>query len=85
MRILILTHNEVEKLLPMQECISVMEQALSSLARGEMYQPLRMIVRPPDASGLLAMMPAYRSEPEALFGLKAICVFPENPAQASRP
>ena len=81
MKILILTHDEVEQLLPMPECIPVMEEALRSLARGEMIQPLRMMVKPADASGLLAMMPAYRSGAEAVFGLKAICVFPDNPRQ----
>jgi ornithine cyclodeaminase/alanine dehydrogenase-like protein (mu-crystallin family) len=79
MKILILTHDEVEQLLPMSECIGVMEEALSALARGEMEQPLRRAVKPVDAAGLLAMMPAYKSGPEAVFGLKAICVFPENP------
>src|SRR5919109_3468913 len=81
MKILILSHTEVEQLLPMRECITVMEEALASLARGEMYQPLRMVVRPPDAVGLMALMPAYRSDPEAIYGLKAICVFPDNPAR----
>lgn len=80
MKILILTHSEVEQLLPMPECITVMAEALSALARGEMHQPLRMVVKPPDASGVIAMMPAYRSGVDAVFGLKAICVFPGNAA-----
>jgi ornithine cyclodeaminase len=80
MKILILTHSEVEQLLPMSECIMVMEDALGALARGEMHQPLRMVVKPPDASGVIAMMPAYRSGTDAIFGLKAICVFPGNAA-----
>lgn len=79
MKILILTHDEVAQLLPMSECIAVMQDALVSLARGEMVQPLRTAVRPKEAKGLLAMMPAYRSGNESVFGLKAICVFPDNP------
>lgn len=79
MKILILTHSDVEQLLPMSECIAVMEEALSSLARGEMHQPLRMVVKPPEAAGVIAMMPAYRSGADPVFGLKAICVFPGNP------
>src|SRR6266566_5071324 len=78
MKILILTHTEVEELLPMSECIGVMAEALSALARGEMHQPLRMVVHPPDAAGVIALMPAYRSGADAIFGLKAICVFPRN-------
>jgi ornithine cyclodeaminase/alanine dehydrogenase-like protein (mu-crystallin family) len=78
--ILILNQAEVEKLLPMPECILVMEEALSALALGEAYQPLRTIFRPPDVKGVLAMMPTFRETPAPLFGLKAICVFPGNAA-----
>lgn len=79
MKMLILNQRQVEQLLPMPECIAVMEEALSSLARGEMHQPLRTVVHPPGAAGVIAMMPAYRSGDAAVFGLKAICVFPGNP------
>jgi ornithine cyclodeaminase/alanine dehydrogenase-like protein (mu-crystallin family) len=66
--------------LPMAECIELMSDALGSLARGEVYQPLRTIIRPPDARGLLGLMPAYRSGEHGAFGMKAICVFPGNPS-----
>jgi ornithine cyclodeaminase len=64
----------------MAECIELMSDALGSLARGEVYQPLRTIIRPPDARGLLGLMPAYRHGEHGAFGMKAICVFPGNPA-----
>jgi ornithine cyclodeaminase len=64
----------------MTECIELMSDALAALARGEVYQPLRTIIRPPDAQGLLGLMPAYRHGERGAFGLKAICVFPGNPA-----
>src|ERR1700754_564740 len=64
----------------MPECIELMSDALASLARGEVYQPLRTIVRPPDARGLLGLMPAYRHGEQGAFGMKAICVFPGNPS-----
>lgn len=57
-----------------------MSDALASLARGEIFQPLRTIIRPPDARGLLGLMPAYRYGEHGAFGLKAICVFPGNPS-----
>jgi ornithine cyclodeaminase len=57
-----------------------MADALSALARGEVFQPLRTIVRPPDARGLLGLMPAYRTGEHGAFGMKAICVFAGNPA-----
>jgi ornithine cyclodeaminase/alanine dehydrogenase-like protein (mu-crystallin family) len=79
MKLLILTHAEVERLLPMSECISVMEDALSALARGEFDQPLRTIFKPERAKGVMAMMPSFRAGEQPLFGLKAICVFPGNP------
>jgi ornithine cyclodeaminase len=64
----------------MPECIELMSDALAALARGEVFQPLRTIVRPPDARGLLGLMPAYRGGDNGAFGLKAICVFPGNPS-----
>lgn len=81
MKILILNHDEVVQLLPMQECIGVMREALIRLARGQVHQPLRMIVRPPDAVGVMGLMPSYMSGDDAAYGLKTVCVFPENPSQ----
>lgn len=81
MKILILDSAQIHDLLRMEDCIESMAGALSALARGEVFQPLRMIARPPDARGLLGLMPAHRAGEEGAFGLKAICVFPGNPAQ----
>jgi ornithine cyclodeaminase len=80
MKALILNHQQIRELLPIRECIELMADALSALARDEVYQPLRTIVRPPEARGLLGLMPAYRAGEQGAFGLKAICVFPGNPA-----
>jgi len=80
MKLLVLNHDEVEKLLTMNECISVMETALVSLAREEFYQPLRTIIKPVGVKGVMALMPTFRFGASALFGLKAICVFPGNAA-----
>ncbi|HXR99434.1 MAG TPA: ornithine cyclodeaminase family protein [Pyrinomonadaceae bacterium] len=80
MKILILDSKQIREMLPMCECIELMADALSSLARGEVFQPLRTIIRPPEAIGLLGLMPAYRTGEHGAFGMKAICVFPGNPA-----
>jgi len=84
MKILVLSDKEVLELLPMKECIAVMREALIALADGKAEQPLRTIIRPPDAKGVMGLMPAYMSggitDHQAAFGLKAICVFPGNPA-----
>lgn len=81
MKVLILNSSQVKQLLLIVDCIELMADALAALSRDEVYQPLRTIVRPPGARGLLGLMPAYRSGERGAFGLKAICVFPENPSQ----
>ena len=81
MKILILNSRQIKQLLSIVDCIELMADALSALARDEVHQPLRTIVRPANARGLLGLMPAYRGGEHGAFGLKAICVFPENPAQ----
>ena len=81
MTILILNHDEVVRLLPMQECIGVMREALIKLAQGQVHQPLRMIVRPPDAIGVMGLMPSYMSGEGAAYGLKVVGVFPANPGK----
>ncbi len=81
MKILVLDHRQIKELLPMTECIELMADALAALARGEVFQPLRTIIRPPEARGLLGLMPAFRAGEQGAFGMKAICVFPENPAK----
>lgn len=79
MRVLVLNHAEVEALLPMAECIELMARALGDLARGQAHQPLRMVVKPPGAAGVIALMPAYTSD-GPYFGVKSIGVFPGNVA-----
>ncbi len=81
MKILILDSAQIRELLPMADCIELMSDALSALARDEVHQPLRTIIRPPNARGLLGLMSAYRGGERGAFGLKAICVFPGNPSQ----
>src|SRR5260370_36214690 len=62
----------------MAACIELMVEALADLARGQAHQPLRLVVRPPGAAGVIALMPAYRGGVTPAFGLKAIGVFPGN-------
>lgn len=81
MDVLLLSHDEVVALLPMEECIPLMRDALVSLAEGQLHQPLRTIVRPPGAAGFMGLMPSYSSGARAAFGLKAICIFGGNAAR----
>ena len=77
MPVLIVNETEVRRLLPMAECLGVMEQALRALARGEALLPLRQVLMLPGGAGAFAAMPAHISDP-ACMGLKVISVFPGN-------
>src|SRR3989304_1488313 len=56
MGVLIINQFEVPQLLPMDECIGVMEQALATLARGDAILPLRPTLWLPE-HGSLCLMP----------------------------
>ncbi len=81
MSLLVLSEHDIRRLLDMESCIEAMTEVLASLARGELYQPLRFVVRPPDADGLLGLMPAHRAGASAAYALKEIVVSPKNPAR----
>jgi ornithine cyclodeaminase/alanine dehydrogenase-like protein (mu-crystallin family) len=74
----VLAGHHVRDLLPYDECADVLRRALTDLARGAIQQPLRTMIRPEGAAGVLALMPAYARGTG--YGLKAICVTPGNPA-----
>jgi len=97
-KLLVLGAGDVRRLLAYDECAVAMRNALGALARGRVHQPLRTIIRPPGAAGMMALMPAYlaggaaageagatgaaaaEATGDAAYGLKAICIFPGNPA-----
>ena len=81
MSVLILSEHDVRRLLDMQSCIEAMTEVLASLARGELFQPLRSIARPPDSPGFIGLMPAYRAGSAPAFSLKEIVIVPGNPAR----
>jgi ornithine cyclodeaminase len=72
-----MNERQVHEHLPMARCMDLMRDALSTLARGDAVLPLRNMVRLPDQSGLLGLMPGYLGEPQA-FGLKVVSVMPGN-------
>ena len=78
-KLIVFSEDDVHELLTMPECIAAMESALRSLAHGKVHQPLRSVVRAPGAAGFLGLMPSYCGGAEPFFGLKEVCVFPENP------
>jgi ornithine cyclodeaminase len=79
--VIVLSERNVRELLDMDSCIEAMTEVLAALARGELFQPLRSIVRPPGAEGLFGLMPAYRGGPAAAWALKEIAVVPSNPSR----
>jgi ornithine cyclodeaminase len=80
MKLLVLSRTAVRSVLGYASCAEAMRSALAARARGEVFQPLRSVLRPDGAAGLMALMPSYRSGAEAAYGLKAICITPGNPA-----
>ena len=74
---LFVTKEKIATLLPMEECIEVMEKMFRSLAAGECLQPLRNIMRLPDSSGVLGMMPGHAAK-LGVMGIKVITVFHAN-------
>ena len=77
MQVLIVNQSEVRRLLPMGECMAVMAEALSALARGDAILPLRPIMWLPEKRGALALMPSYLDDIKAI-GVKVITVMPGN-------
>lgn len=85
MRLLVLSDSDVHKVLGRSECADAMRTALISLQNGSAQMPLRTVVRPAGAAGLVGLMPSYlagedASHRGAAYGLKAICITPANPA-----
>ncbi len=77
MKTLIITQQEVPRLLPMKECVDLMAETLRTASRGDVVLPLREMVWLPDRSGLLGLMPAYLGSPRTM-GLKVVSVMPGN-------
>lgn len=77
MKVLFMNEREVYAHLRMPACMDLMRDALATLARGDAVLPLRNMVRLPDGSGILGLMPGYLGEPQA-FGLKVVSVMPGN-------
>jgi ornithine cyclodeaminase len=85
MRLLVLSGEQVHDLLGYAQCADAMRAALTALQSGAAQQPLRTVLRPDGAAGLVALMPSYlaaqdQAGTDPAYGLKAICITPSNPA-----
>jgi ornithine cyclodeaminase/alanine dehydrogenase-like protein (mu-crystallin family) len=81
MTVRVLDENDVRRLLPMPACIELMADVLAGLARDDLYNPLRFVVRPPDEPSLMGLMPAHRRGEAPLWSLKALTIVPGNSAR----
>lgn len=77
MKVLLVNEALVYELLPMSACVGLMRDALATYSRGDAVLPLRTLMRLPDRSGVLGLMPGYLGEPQS-FGLKVISFMPGN-------
>jgi len=73
---LLLSRDDVIKVLEMPDCMEVVEKAFVELANGTAVLPLRIPITPPD--GLALYMPAYLKELGAL-ACKVVTVYKNNP------
>ena len=72
---LFLSEERVRHLLRPEELVPALERALVDYSRGQITQPLRMIVPVTEHAGWFALMPAVYGE---VMGAKLVTVFPAN-------
>jgi len=77
MKVLIANQEQVTALMPMDECIDVMQNALKLLAEGDALLPLRTMLVLPDGENLMGLMPSYLGGIQSV-GVKVIAAFPSN-------
>ena len=77
MDVVIVNQQEVGALLPMRECIDVMERVFRSLADGDCSLPLRQIMWLPEKTGALGLMPSSWGS-TGMLGVKVVTFFPGN-------
>ena len=76
----IINRHEVERLLPMSDCIDVMAEAMHAVSTSAVAMPPRLFTPLADDSGSLGLMPASALDPP-LYGAKVIGLKPDNPSR----
>lgn len=66
--------SDVERLLPIRDCVDVMAGAMAATSRGDVTLPIRQFIAVPGAPGKLAVMPGTLGDP-ACFGIKLVCKY----------
>jgi len=80
MSLIIINAEETRKLLPLGECIDVMEAAMVAASSGSMLIPPRILFNLQDDSGFFAVMPGASQEMKA-YGAKVVSYHPSNSAK----
>lgn len=80
MSLIFLNAEDTRKLLPMDECIKVMESAMIAASSGSMLIPPRILFNLQDNSGFFAVMPGASQEMKA-YGAKVVSYHPSNSAK----
>jgi len=75
--VLVISGADVRRLLPMSDCIPLVESAMRTVSRGGAQLPLRIGVSPVGTQNKMVVMPGYLDEPTAM-GAKVIAVYPGN-------
>lgn len=74
---LVISGADVRRLLPLADCIPLIEDVMRTVSRGGALLPLRTVVSLPGTPNKLSVMPGYLDGPASL-GAKVIAVYPGN-------
>ena len=83
MPLLIVDAGTTARLLPMRDCIAVMDRAMRAFSAGDLRVPERLIAPLADGDSYFILMPGESLDPP-LYGAKLVSLLPGNPA-AGRP
>ena len=73
---IIVSAEEVARLLPYEDCIPLMREAMIALSQGRTRQLLRQILDLPEGRAFGAMLGAMLED--GVFGAKLVSVYPDN-------
>ena len=76
---IVLTHDDVAALLPMDEAIEVVAEVMKGVSDRTAELPLRAVV-PVGGGNMMGVMPGAIAAPHC-FGVKLVSLFPQNPAR----
>ncbi len=75
---LVLSENQVQSLIDIDELIAALERAHMQYSTGKAVMPVRLVVALPQIQGRITSMPGFLNEDKAL-GMKVVTYFQNNP------